>query len=247
MAAGRREAEEDRGQAVGLLDEPTTLPAISLWQPWASLIALGAKTIETRSWRAPARLIGQRIAIHATASIPSALGLGRRGRKVIGDYEVEKDAAGLLLRGPIAWPYRLPLGAVVATADLVDCVPIHVEFCDCPLPRDGVYLLQWVSQFTIGTGLFDATGAGYRHPHWSPDGGDYLTPQHPRQQYPYGDYRCGRWAWLLDNVEPDHHGFPAKGKQGIWTWTDPRPAASQPPSPLVPQPGDAEAAPEVPQ
>jgi activating signal cointegrator 1 len=26
------------------------MKAISLWQPWASLIVLGAKTIETRSW-----------------------------------------------------------------------------------------------------------------------------------------------------------------------------------------------------
>lgn len=24
--------------------------AISLWQPWATLMAIGAKTIETRSW-----------------------------------------------------------------------------------------------------------------------------------------------------------------------------------------------------
>ncbi len=39
--------------------------AISLHQPWASLIACGAKPFETRSWSPPAWLIGQRIAIHA--------------------------------------------------------------------------------------------------------------------------------------------------------------------------------------
>ena len=39
--------------------------AITLHQPWASLIALGVKTVETRSWPAPARLVGQRIAVHA--------------------------------------------------------------------------------------------------------------------------------------------------------------------------------------
>jgi len=27
------------------------MKAISLWQPWATLIALGLKTVETRSWR----------------------------------------------------------------------------------------------------------------------------------------------------------------------------------------------------
>lgn len=43
----------------------TAIPAISLWQPWASFIAIGVKPYETRHWAAPRRLIGQRIAIHA--------------------------------------------------------------------------------------------------------------------------------------------------------------------------------------
>lgn len=36
---------------------------LSFWQPWASLIAAGAKRYETRSWRPPASLIGRRLAI----------------------------------------------------------------------------------------------------------------------------------------------------------------------------------------
>ena len=39
--------------------------AINLHRPWATLVALGIKNVETRSWPAPARLIGQTIAIHA--------------------------------------------------------------------------------------------------------------------------------------------------------------------------------------
>lgn len=39
--------------------------AISLHQPWASLIAVGRKPFETRSWAPPSKLIGRRIAIHA--------------------------------------------------------------------------------------------------------------------------------------------------------------------------------------
>jgi hypothetical protein len=42
-------------------------PAITIWQPWATLIAIGAKPFEFRSWPVPARLIGQRIAVHAGA------------------------------------------------------------------------------------------------------------------------------------------------------------------------------------
>lgn len=43
----------------------TIYPCITLWQPWASLIAYGAKPFEFRRWCAPKRLWGQRIAIHA--------------------------------------------------------------------------------------------------------------------------------------------------------------------------------------
>ena len=39
---------------------------ISVWQPWASLIIHGHKTIETRSWKAPDSLLKQEIGIAAT-------------------------------------------------------------------------------------------------------------------------------------------------------------------------------------
>lgn len=45
----------------------TMLPAITLWQPWATLIAAGAKPFEFRSWPAPRRLWGKRVAVHAGA------------------------------------------------------------------------------------------------------------------------------------------------------------------------------------
>ena len=39
--------------------------ALSIRQPWADLILFGHKDIENRSWTPPARLLGQRILIHA--------------------------------------------------------------------------------------------------------------------------------------------------------------------------------------
>lgn len=48
------------------------MKAISLWQPWASFIAIGIKPFETRDWPPPATLIGQRIAIHATKKAVNA-------------------------------------------------------------------------------------------------------------------------------------------------------------------------------
>lgn len=43
------------------------MKAITIWQPWASLIVAGAKPYEFRGWKPPRSLIGQRIAIHAGA------------------------------------------------------------------------------------------------------------------------------------------------------------------------------------
>ena len=43
------------------------MKALTIWQPWASLIVAGAKPFEFRGWRTPASLIGQRIVIHAAA------------------------------------------------------------------------------------------------------------------------------------------------------------------------------------
>ncbi|MBX9661895.1 ASCH domain-containing protein [Novosphingobium sp.] len=43
------------------------MKALTIWQPWASLIIAGAKPYEFRGWRPPRALIGQRIVIHAAA------------------------------------------------------------------------------------------------------------------------------------------------------------------------------------
>jgi len=44
-----------------------TIPAITVWQPWATLIALKLKPWEFRRWAAPKRFVGKRLAIHAGA------------------------------------------------------------------------------------------------------------------------------------------------------------------------------------
>lgn len=77
------------------------MKAITLWQPWASLIAYGVKTRETRSWEPPRGLIGQRIAIHAAA---------RPMRHA--------DMAPSRIEPIPREAFPLPLGAIVATAKI---------------------------------------------------------------------------------------------------------------------------------
>jgi hypothetical protein len=79
------------------------MPAITLWQPWASLIAHGAKRYETRHWPPPARLIGRRIAIHAAA------------RPVPRDFDAALAQAVGSALGRSDWRRALPFGAVVCT------------------------------------------------------------------------------------------------------------------------------------
>lgn len=120
-----------------------TLKALSITEPYATLIAEGQKLIETRPWRTHYR---GRILIHASAT-----------------------------RIPKAWRHLIPRisnvhsGYVVAMADLVDCVEMTDEFIQ-----------------TI-----------------------------PAAEREVGFYSPGRYAWILDNVEPVEP-FPAKGHLGLW-------------------------------
>lgn len=217
----------------------TTLPAISLHQPWATLCATRAtwpddllfgvvpqsgvprcpmvKRFETRSRPCPPKYIGQRVAIHA------ALRESEQWDE-FGDYRVMRldcddkrhrwvlepieDGEGVGLHACIP----LPLGAVVATAVVTASLPI----------------VQFLSQHP-----------GHRpDPSWRPDDGtgrppyplvglnsnaERLTHHHGGEavditdQLPYGDYRPGRWAWALADVEPVDPPVPAKGRQGWFT------------------------------
>lgn len=73
--------------------------ALTIWQPWASLIAYEAKPFEFRKRPAPQSLVGQRIAIHA-------------GKRVIDRDEVadlmlrieKEDGKGTALIGDRAMP-----------------------------------------------------------------------------------------------------------------------------------------------
>ena len=80
------------------------MKAITLHQPWASLVAEGIKTIETRSWCPPRALIGERLAIHA-------------GRTVVKDCGPSQAAIARFYGQE--WLRTVPVGAVVAVAAVI--------------------------------------------------------------------------------------------------------------------------------
>lgn len=111
------------------------MKTLSVWQPWASLIAIGAKRIETRSWAT--RYRGP-LAIHAANSFP------KLARDLCGDDPFTFD----LVKGGYMGPDTLPRGVVVAIVKLAEC---------CLIKKDGLYRLipglkdppKWFAQLPV--------------------------------------------------------------------------------------------------
>jgi activating signal cointegrator 1 len=200
------------------------MKALSLWQPWASLVALGVKTIETRSWSTSYR---GPLAIHAAAVVPDhAFGQCQHHRHwTVGDFTIERDnprgtARAYLMRGPIAWPYRLPLGAVVATCTLVDVVPMtdHAETGDpecIVVHEDGIE--HCIPSHAAPPGPPNIVRLDEPD---IPEGA--MLIRDVSDQRPYGIYEPGRYAWLLADIKPLAEPIPARGRQGLWNWQEAR-------------------------
>ena len=94
------------------------MKALSLYQPWATLTAAGAKRIETRSWST--RYRGP-LAIHATSVHRAA------ERLVVGLSPFTRVLTAITAaQTQVEILSRLPHGVILATANLVDCLPIEV-------------------------------------------------------------------------------------------------------------------------
>src|SRR5947209_8605322 len=94
---------------------------LSIKQPWATLIALGAKRVETRSWSTSYR---GSLAIHASSRINREAAMSLRVPSIQEALAVRGYHQG---SGPASNPCGLPLGAVIAVVTLVDVQPITLE------------------------------------------------------------------------------------------------------------------------
>lgn len=129
--------------------------ALSLLQPWASLVVMGAKKIETRSWTTSYRGI---LLIHASR--------GKGGAAIAGMP---------MFRQYIPQFKELPFGAIIGEVRLVDILRIEE------------------------TGL-------------APELLDRLS----LEERAFGDYRGGRYAWMLEDAVRWEEAIPATGRLGLW-------------------------------
>ncbi|CAG0947427.1 hypothetical protein ANRL1_04099 [Anaerolineae bacterium] len=87
------------------------MKAITLTQPWATLVAIGAKRIETRSWSTAYR---GPLAIHAAKTFP------KDARDLCRDlYPGAALFSSVLIAAGYDRIAQIPLGVVVATCELV--------------------------------------------------------------------------------------------------------------------------------
>lgn len=102
------------------------MKAITLYQPWATLMAIGAKRIETRSWATSYR--GE-LAIHA-------------GKDTWGiEIFFEEPFKAVLTAAGIRGISDLPLGQVVGVCELFSCEPTErlIETVEPPELDFGTY------------------------------------------------------------------------------------------------------------
>jgi len=143
------------------------MKALTLTQPWASLVASGAKHIETRAFRSSYR---GPLAIHAARTFPTwAQALCNQEPFLSALRSTDsRDPTK-----PIA--PQLPRGCVLAVARLENCVPIE----------------------------------------------EMGLPAEPERSF--GEYRPGRYAWVLHFITRLPDSLPARGALSLWEWHPPLP------------------------
>ncbi len=175
------------------------MKALTLWQPWASLIMAGEKVLETRSWAWHTAPEGERLAIHAAARAPVCWwddNLSPHFARVLDEME----ARGL---------HRLdllPRGALLGTVELV---------ASEQTPNSQMLLTDQgrrMAQPFMADAAFVLDLIRVHHPG--------LGPQHLSQEMAFGDFGPERWAWVLDKPLVLPKPIPCRGHQRLWKVPD---------------------------
>lgn len=168
------------------------MKALTIQQPWAHLIATGDKLYETRSWKTNYR---GPIAIHAGKQVDTDVGYLTCPLATL-DW---LTACGIT---PEILHEKLPRGAVIATAELVNIWKIVYH------PGTDV---DKAKHIPLGAESLSTD----RH---APDFNDYFVPT--EKETAFGNWKPGFYAWELQNVKILPEPIPAKGQQGLWNWEE---------------------------
>lgn len=171
------------------------MKALTIWQPWASLIMAGAKPYEFRGWRPPRSVIGQRIIIHAAA------------RKIDRDealslWTILKDRDCGEVLGIDPEELRICAAETCLHPELA--IPILWRGCSNraePLPMSAGLGIAIVGEPRLGTDIAADFGV--------PRANDSDRDEH------------ANWGWPMLDIEVWPQPIPMRGKQGLWNWPEP--------------------------
>ena len=110
------------------------MKAISIKQPWASLIVHGIKNIENRAWKVPERYIGQRVLIHAS---------GKPDKEPYMLFnDVQADAIDGSIMDVCASYHQL--SSIIGSVEITDCVINHHSiWAEKSLNKEGFIPIHW--------------------------------------------------------------------------------------------------------
>jgi hypothetical protein len=187
------------------------MKAITIWQPWLSLILLGAKPYEfrsspyTRYINPPA--VGERIALHAAARIV------RRSEveELIERLDRNDPAESPCLVRDLALPF---LRGVLAGLPVKRAKSSSGWLFDAERPKELPAPIVCPLCAVLATAVLG-----------QPKRGDRCAEEFGRPRLPGFSDASYNWGWPLLDVEPVLPPYEIGGQQGFWEWNDARVAA----------------------
>lgn len=168
------------------------MKVLTLTQPWATLVAIGAKKIETRSW---ATHYQGPLAIHAAKGFPGDC------RRLAESKKFMAPIIKAFEEGVFPWTVIYQTGVILTTCELITCVEITKH-------------PQQVTHRYMKTEIGED---GHLYFNFCAEDLDIFVPP-PEPELSFGDYTPGRFAWILDKIQPLSQPIPAKGSLGLWEY-----------------------------
>lgn len=165
---------------------------LSLWQPWATLAAMGVKKFETRGKDTKIR---GTVLIHAAQNLKGIQSLNTM--LPVEDAKLFKAVMPQLFQAGFAWK-DIPLGAIVGAVNIT-----------------ATYKSEYLKKyFDIRRDPFGEYGMDFK-PSMIPH---LPYREDVEMAEAFGDYRPGRYGWKLEDCRLFKEPIPAKGSQGFFFW-----------------------------
>lgn len=181
------------------------MKAITVKQPWASLIVEGIKDIENRTWKCPEKYIGERVLIHTGAKSANFWSSPNAG---IIDGFLRRTS-----KGGTDWS-DYPKGAIIGSVEIVDCVINHPSIwaekseTNCSekcRSKNCEHFIEWGFRGNNECRSCKLIGQSYE------------VEEIPKD-CPYGVKINTIYNWVLANPIKFSKPIPAKGKLGFWDY-----------------------------